>query len=43
KVICKNISDLQDLLMNKINTIAGIQRTDTFISLTQPVDRNIQL
>jgi Transcriptional regulators len=43
KVICKNITDLQDLLMNKINTITGIQRTDTFISLTQPVDRNIQL
>lgn len=43
KVICKNIADLQDILMNKINTIAGIQRTDTFISLTQPIDRNISL
>lgn len=43
KVICKNISDLQDLLMNKINTIVGIERTDTFISLSQPIDRNIQL
>ncbi|MNE82763.1 Regulatory protein AsnC [compost metagenome] len=43
KVICKNISDLQDLLMNKINTVTGIQRTDTIISLSQPVDRNIQL
>ncbi|MGL4850704.1 MAG: Lrp/AsnC ligand binding domain-containing protein [Clostridium sp.] len=43
KVICKNISDLQEILMNKINTIDGIQRTDTFISLNQPIDRNITL
>lgn len=43
KVICKNISDLQEILMNKINTISGIQRTDTFISLSQPIDRNITL
>lgn len=43
KVVCKNIADLQDLLMNKINNIIGIQRTDTFISLTQPIDRNISL
>ncbi|MBU5315285.1 Lrp/AsnC ligand binding domain-containing protein [Clostridium bornimense] len=43
KVICKNISDLQDLLLNKIQTIEGIQRTDTLISLSQPIDRNIEL
>ncbi len=43
KVICKNISDLQDLLMNKIQSIQGVQRTDTFISLSQPIDRNIKL
>lgn len=43
KVICKNISDLQDILMTKINNVSGIQRTDTIISLSQPVDRNIQL
>ncbi|WP_461206529.1 Lrp/AsnC ligand binding domain-containing protein [Clostridium sp. DL1XJH146] len=43
KVICKNISDLQDLLMNKIQSIEGVQRTDTFISLSQPIDRNIKL
>lgn len=41
KVICKNITDLQHILLNKINSIAGIQRTDTFISLEQPIDRNI--
>ncbi|GAA0077718.1 Lrp/AsnC ligand binding domain-containing protein [Clostridium weizhouense] len=43
KVVCTNISDLQDLLLNKINNIDGIQRTDTFISLSQPIDRNISL
>ena len=43
KVICKNISDLQDLLLNKIQAIEGIQRTDTLISLSQPIDRNIEL
>ncbi|MDU4070833.1 MAG: Lrp/AsnC ligand binding domain-containing protein [Clostridium perfringens] len=43
KVICKSISDLQDILMNKINNIEGISGTDTFISLSQPIDRNITL
>lgn len=43
KVVCKNITDLQDILLNKINTIAGIQRTDTIISLDQPIDRNITI
>lgn len=43
KVVCKNITDLQDILLNKINTINGIQRTDTIISLDQPIDRNITI
>ncbi|NLU08601.1 MAG: winged helix-turn-helix transcriptional regulator [Clostridiales bacterium] len=43
KIICKNISDLQDLLMNKIQSIDGIQRTDTIISLYQPVERSINI
>ena len=43
KVVCKNISDLQYILLNKINSISGIQRTDTIISLDQPVDRNITI
>ena len=43
KVICKNISDLQDILLNKINVISGIQRIDTIISLNQPIDRNISI
>lgn len=43
KIVCTNILDLQDVLLNKINNIAGIQRTDTFVSLSQPIDRNITL
>ncbi|MHC1682103.1 MAG: Lrp/AsnC ligand binding domain-containing protein [Clostridiaceae bacterium] len=43
KIICRNIADLQDLLLNKIQAIEGVQRTDTLISLSQPIDRNIQL
>ncbi|MCT8977978.1 Lrp/AsnC ligand binding domain-containing protein [Clostridium sp. CX1] len=43
KVVCRNIADLQNLLMNKIQSIDGIQRTDTFISLFQPIDRNIDI
>ncbi|MBP2032272.1 Lrp/AsnC family transcriptional regulator for asnA, asnC and gidA [Clostridium algifaecis] len=43
KVICKNIADLQNLLMNKIQAVDGIQRTNTFISLYEPIDRNIQI
>ena len=43
KVICKSIADLQNLLMNKIQAVDGIQRTDTFISLVQPIDRNMEL
>lgn len=43
KVVCKNISHLQDLLMNKIQCISGIQSTNTFISLLKPIDRNVRL
>jgi Lrp/AsnC family transcriptional regulator for asnA, asnC and gidA len=43
KVISRNIKDLQNTLLEKINNISGIQRTDTFISLSQPIDRNITL
>jgi len=43
KVICKSIPNLQDLLMNKLQVISGIQSTDTFITLSQPIDRSISL
>ena len=43
KVVCKNIANLQEILLNKINIINGVQRTDTIISLDQRVDRNISI
>jgi Lrp/AsnC family transcriptional regulator, regulator for asnA, asnC and gidA len=43
KILCKNVSHLQELLMNKIHNITGIQSTNTFISLLMPIDRNIKL
>lgn len=43
KVLCRNITDLQNLLMNKIQAVDGVQRTDTIISLFQPVDRSINI
>lgn len=43
KIITKNIGHLQSVLLDKINNIVGIQRTDTFVSLFQPIDRNITL
>jgi len=41
KVMCKSITNLQDLLMNRLQVISGVQSTDTFITLSQPIDRNI--
>lgn len=43
KVICKNIPHLHDLLMNHIQSIEGVQNTIEFISLNQPIERNIEL
>lgn len=43
KIICKNTSHLQDILINKINRVDGVQRTTTFITLGQRIDRNILL
>ena len=37
------MSVLKQQLLDKINNISGVQRTDTFISLSQPIDRNITL
>lgn len=42
KIVCKSISDLQNVLIKKIHKIPTIQRTDTFVSLFQPIDRNLE-
>ncbi len=43
KIICKDTDDLRKLLSEKIQAISGIQRTETFISLEERIDRPITL
>jgi Lrp/AsnC family transcriptional regulator for asnA, asnC and gidA len=43
KIICKDNEHLMQLLNNKIQAIKGVSRTETFISLDQQIDRQIQL
>ncbi|WP_334470977.1 transcriptional regulator AsnC [Arsenophonus sp. PmNCSU2021_1] len=41
KVMCRSIDTLQDVLINKIQTIDEIQSTETLISLQNPIMRTI--
>jgi Lrp/AsnC family transcriptional regulator for asnA, asnC and gidA len=43
KMLCKNNEDLMHLLNNDIQTIKGVARTETFISLDQQIDRQIKI
>jgi Lrp/AsnC family transcriptional regulator for asnA, asnC and gidA len=43
KIICKDNEHLMALLNSKIQAIDGVSRTETFISLDQQIDRQIQL
>lgn len=43
KVICKNTTDLIDVLTNKIQSIKEIQRIETIISLENKIFRPMQL
>ena len=43
KILCKDNEHLMNLLNHKIQTIEGVSRTETFISLNQQIDRQIQL
>ena len=43
KILCKNNEHLMHLLNKKIQAIEGVSRTETFISLDQQIDRQIQL
>lgn len=43
KVLCKNNEDLMHLLNKDIQNIKGVSRTETFISLDQQIDRQIQI
>ncbi len=43
KIICKDTDHLRDVLHDKIQMISGIQRTETFISLDESIDRPINI
>lgn len=43
KIICRDNEHLMNLLNGKIQPINGVSRTETFISLEQQIERQIQL
>lgn len=43
RIICRDTKHLREVLHDKIQNIAGIQRTETFISLQQSFSRPVQL
>ncbi len=43
KIVCRDTDHLREVLHDKIQKIAGIQRTETFISLQQSINRPLHI
>ena len=43
KIICRDTTHLRDVLHDKIQPIKGIQRTETFISLEESINRPLNI
>jgi len=43
KLLCRNHQHLMDLLINTLQNIPGIAKTESFIALEQPVDRQVNI
>jgi len=43
KILCKDNEHLMHLLNNDIQSIKGVSRTETFVSLQQQIDRQIKI
>jgi Lrp/AsnC family transcriptional regulator, regulator for asnA, asnC and gidA len=43
KIICRDTKNLREVLNEKIQTIAGVQRTETFISLEESIKRPVRI
>ena len=43
KIVCRDTNHLREVLHDKLQKIAGIQRTETFISLEESIDRPLSL
>ncbi|MFV0604351.1 MAG: Lrp/AsnC ligand binding domain-containing protein [Niabella sp.] len=43
EIVCKDISELRDVLHEKLQKIKGIERTETIISLEESFSRNVKV
>ena len=43
KIFCRDTNHLRDVLHDKIQKISGIQRTETFISLQESINRPVEI
>lgn len=43
KIICRDTKNLREVLNEKIQTIPGVQRTETFISLEESIKRQLRI
>ena len=43
KILCRDTNHLRDILHDKIQNIPGIQRTETFISLQESINRPVDI
>jgi Lrp/AsnC family transcriptional regulator for asnA, asnC and gidA len=43
KIVCRDTGHLREILHDKIQKVSGIQRTETFISLEERINRSIPL
>ena len=43
KIVCRDTDHLREVLHDKIQAISGIQRTETFISLEESIDRPLNI
>jgi len=43
EVVCKDINQLRSILHDELQKIKGIERTETFISLDEGINRNVQI
>lgn len=41
KVICRDTKDLKEVLTDRIQSIQGVQRTETLISLAESINRHL--
>lgn len=43
KIICRDTKHLKEILSDRIQPIQGVQRTETFISLQESINRPLQI